>query len=208
MLQTLKGNRFVLLVAALEWQNCKGGGLWFKKLEKHLPLIFREITWVFTLLVLITLFSPKQPQNIPSSDPRKTLAVELPSCWTYCLPCYSPLFCWAVNLAIKSGLSWLFNNILQLVTFAHDIGQAFCRESSCLFIAWERVAACTTLERGWYVIWKIHNMLYGLRKPKRQPKETLSPVFFPRAGTAFLTCSPVNPQVRAGAVVLKFMTKM
>lgn len=44
MLQTLKENQFVLLLAALEWQNCKGGGVWFKKMEKHLPLIFHVIT--------------------------------------------------------------------------------------------------------------------------------------------------------------------
>lgn len=47
-----------------------------------------------------------------------------------------------------------------------------------------------------------------LESLKGEPKETLSPVFFLRAGTAFLTCSPVNPQMRAGAIVLKFMTKM
>lgn len=60
------------------------------------------------------------------------------------------------------------------------------------------------------VICKILNVLqlYGFRKPERQPKETLSPVFFLRTGIAFLTCSPFNPQTRAGAIVLKLMTKV
>lgn len=43
---------------------------------------------------------------------------------------------------------------------------------------------------------------------EQQPKETLSPVYILRAGTAFPTRSPVTPQMRVGAIIFKFITEM